>query len=173
MPRPGELPSLSVQQLFLNGHNAMMVDNPARISLMRQMATFDWDIHILPKYREPAVFMALDSLWISSLTKHPEAAFDFIKFLQTPEIQNIIGRLGQVPVQRSAVANANYHPDLSRWVFAASAEVGVATFTNPRYSADVERIFKEEWRESFERNRTPVENAVVRLDERLNALFGR
>lgn len=106
----GISPSPSVAQgfaqgIFPSGQVAMMVDGSYQTVPWHEITDFEWDVVMQPAGTEGRViYGGPDSLSISASSEHIDAAWNFLKYMISPEIQqrgDIIG-LGSLPILQSA-----------------------------------------------------------------------
>lgn len=83
---------------FMGGEVAMARDGTWYITTMRQSAEFEWDILFYPHAPEQSSgggYWGHDNIAIWRLTRHPDEAWEFVKFVIGPEGQRIIGEGGR------------------------------------------------------------------------------
>jgi multiple sugar transport system substrate-binding protein len=106
----GVSPSPSVAQgfaqgIFPSGQVAMMVDGSYQTVPWHQIEDFEWDVVMQPRGTvDRIVYGGPDSLSISRQSPHVEQAWEFLKYMISPEIQqrgDIIG-LGSLPILQEA-----------------------------------------------------------------------
>lgn len=116
-------PPPGVAASFLNGQVAMQVTNSVLINRIVDSAPeLDWGITMVPKGPERRViYGGPDSVAISKYTKHPEAAWEFVKFLIGPNRPVGSDVRGRVPINRKLALD----PAWIEW--SGGLERGVAT----------------------------------------------
>lgn len=106
-PPLADVKSLGANQLFLSGKGAMTTDGSWMINQYSD-ATFPVGFGLLPKGPQgrKSMFNGLaDSIWVGS--KHQDEAWQWVKFLASPECENIVGESGVVfPAIKSGVDKA-------------------------------------------------------------------
>lgn len=100
-----ELQGLGAQAMFAAGQGALTTDGSWMINWYDQNTDFDIGFGLLPVGPEgrKSMFNGLaDSIWIGS--KNPEAAWQWVKFLASPECENMVGEQAVVfPAVQSGV----------------------------------------------------------------------
>jgi len=93
------------QGIFPSGKVAMEITGSYQTVLYKDIKEFAWDVSWQPKGTEGrVVYGGPDSLSISKNTQHLDAAWSFLKFMISPEIQqrgDLIG-LGSMPILKDA-----------------------------------------------------------------------
>lgn len=178
IPRVGEIPGKSITSgNFSGGHVSMFMHFPARVPQFARNASFEWDIYLLPSYRQSANLGAVDGLKIGSQTKHVKEAWEFIKFMAKPYAQEVMAPLGQIPSHRGVALSSVYLddpiPGLNKRAFLESAAVAVNRAQDPALGTELNRIFMEEWARSFANNSIPIEQAAKTMNERMSAFLGQ
>lgn len=99
------------QQLFLQGHVAMYMAGDWHLRSIGQGAKFPWGVAELPKGPDGRMSV-INSLgnFINAKTRHPNAAWKFVKFLSGPQAAKIMGSGGYIWPSLSAYDSlfANY-----------------------------------------------------------------
>jgi multiple sugar transport system substrate-binding protein len=107
-PRFADIKSLGGNAYFAAGRVAMVFDGSWMINWYRDNTTFDVGFGKLPvgPAGRKTMFNGLaDSIWIGS--QHKEEAWQWVKFLGSPDCQNIVGTQAVVfPAIQSGVDNA-------------------------------------------------------------------
>ncbi|HEX6970824.1 MAG TPA: extracellular solute-binding protein, partial [Limnochordia bacterium] len=139
---------------------------------------FEWDIAPLPA--GPAGvqgnWVAGDMWAISRTTKHPEAAWEFLKFLTSTEGMEIMTRLTGLPPSRFSAYDALRDAYRERNVvyhLQAASTARVLPFSVVPAAKDVSRIIDETIRASLERNALPIESAAKQAAERIRAIYAQ
>jgi len=99
-------PSLAAQgiDLFAQGRIAMQPGVFPSVPVYRAtMKQFDWDVQIMPAGSvKRVVTMGAAGYGMSSQTKHPKEAWEFLKFILSPQGQRIMARMGSgIPALKS------------------------------------------------------------------------
>jgi len=115
--------------LFVNGNLAMLIAGPWQISNFAENAEFDWNVSRHPYFEGGEVATSTGSwhLGVNSLTKHPEEAKAFVRWLSTGEGAEMWWRDGShdFPAQQSVLA-----------MFATSEEFNEVPMSFNRVAAD-------------------------------------
>ena len=98
---------------------------------------FDWDVQIMPEQPQGRFTgAAVYGFGIGKSSKHPEAAWDFVKYLATPEAQRLLvtQRLG-MPVLKSMAGDASLTqlppPPENMQAFIEGAKIGIPPSSYP------------------------------------------
>ncbi|MDI6814193.1 MAG: sugar ABC transporter substrate-binding protein [Desulfitobacteriaceae bacterium] len=105
----GVTPSLSFQQmgnsyeLFSTGRIAMFEGIPAYCSHLLRNKRLDWDIApVVQLGKKPVVNLPITGYSISSQTKHPREAWQFVRFITSPAAYRYMRiKTGNIPPRRS------------------------------------------------------------------------
>jgi multiple sugar transport system substrate-binding protein len=100
--------------LFVNGSVALLLGNTGnQTTLKDRNPAFRWDIAHWPKGKAgPATFLAGDAVIAWSGTKHPEAAWEFMKYSAGVEAEERYGREGiHMPSRKSVVGKVFAKPE--------------------------------------------------------------
>lgn len=101
-PYPVLRNSGDIAALFKEGELAMAFGNHALVPAFAEIEDFEWDVVRLPQQARRANLAAGAGYVISANTQHPEAAWEFLKFLSGPKGQAIFAEAGlAVPARRS------------------------------------------------------------------------
>jgi len=115
--------------LFVNGNLAMLIAGPWQISTFAENAEFDWNVSRHPYFEGGDVATSTGSwhLGVNSLSKHPEEAKAFVRWLSTGEGAEMWWRDGShdFPAQQSVLA-----------MFATSEEFNDSPMSFNRIAAD-------------------------------------
>jgi multiple sugar transport system substrate-binding protein len=109
---------------FASGTLAMVMDGPWNLPRYRQLSDLDWAVAPLPAGPAGrATYLAGEHLAIFKQSRHPDAAWTFVKWVLKPEIQAMFSmQSGYLPVRRSVLDREDYreflatHPGLSGFV---------------------------------------------------------
>ena len=152
------------------------------VDFREQITGFEWDVAPLP--RGPAGTRAglvvPTGFGVSSQSKHPREAFEFVRFLAGPEGQEIIARWALfIPCRKSvARSTAFLDPETlpeSDWVMLHDIENGYAhlpAYTSSRYG-DIYSVINEEFYRLLDLNLGSPEEAVRRIGVRGQRAFAR
>jgi multiple sugar transport system substrate-binding protein len=93
--------------LFVNGNLAMLVAGPWQISGFAENADFNWNVSRHPYFEGGEVATSTGSwhLGVNSLSKYPEAAKEFVRYMTTGEGAEMWWRIGShdFPAQQSVL----------------------------------------------------------------------
>ena len=121
--------AVSGPDLFVNGNLAMLVAGPWQIANFAENADFKWGVSRHPYFEGQEIATATGSwhLGVNSLSKYPEAAKEFVRWLSTGEGAEMWWRNGShdFPAQQSVLA-----------MFATSDEFNVEPISFNRVAAD-------------------------------------
>ncbi len=95
---------------FASGNISMIMDGPWDLPTFRKMKNIDWGVASLPQGPlKKATYIAGEGLTIFRESKHPDAAWKFIKWVVQPEIQAMFSELsGYLPVRKSVLERKDY-----------------------------------------------------------------
>lgn len=139
-------------------------------------SSFEWDIAPLPvgPAGERGSWVAGDMWGISASTPHPEEAWEFLKFLTSPEAMAIMTRRTGLPGSRfstfDALRDAYGDRSVANHLLSAST-ARVLPFSSTVRAADVARIFDGTIRLSLETNELPIASAVQQAAGQVRALY--
>ena len=90
-PSPEELEGLGMGgwDLFVTGHAAMLQTGGWDIPSFEEEAEFEWGMVTLPKGKSEATFLHLSNYVMAANSENKEAAWEFMKFLASPEVYNL------------------------------------------------------------------------------------
>ena len=94
--------------LFLQGKVAMCTYGRWAHMQFRHIKDFDWDVVEMPRHpdRPPATCMFTVCYGIARTTRHPEKAWTLLKFLVSPEAQEMVAHSGQAIPARKSIAES-------------------------------------------------------------------
>lgn len=90
---------------FWSGKVGMVVNDPLLDVMNGAIATqgkIRWGIAAIPRGTQPAALLATDPWMVSSKTKHPEAAWRFIKYITSQKVMESYTTFGVAPVARAS-----------------------------------------------------------------------
>lgn len=123
---------------FLNQKLGMYVGNMGNLSIYRDQVLFDWDVAMMPEGPDKRVVrMGPDSFSILAQSKHPEAAWEYIKFVITQDTVDRYSGARKVPIYRPLALSPDWMerdslPD--KEVFIRSIPFGDPLEYRPRWS---------------------------------------
>lgn len=108
-PRPGEGGEQTDYQAFMTGRVATFVSGHYMVPMLKDIKDFDWDISVLPHERQ-RVSLNNAGVWLVMKTsKQPQAAWEYVKFLSGPQVQNIIVKYeNDVPILKSVLESDKF-----------------------------------------------------------------
>ncbi|GAI96371.1 unnamed protein product, partial [marine sediment metagenome] len=120
-------PAPQLMDLFMTGKLGMYyVQWTAHLSAYHQQGVpFNWSVGYVPAGKAGAISVSKGNSWtISTQSKYPDVAWEVMKFLESPKVQQVLGdRLQQIPTRMSVAKSEgfltrDYAPyDLSPFVF--------------------------------------------------------
>jgi multiple sugar transport system substrate-binding protein len=141
----------------------------------------DWDIAPLPKGKQRAARASIDSWTVAKVTPDPDAAWDFMKYLQGTEWIDLLATLGGA--QPARISMQDRFVDLMKKSIPSLATKNVAALTAPlkekyarpqaifRKDDDAWKVLKEAWDATMVRNEQPVADAFRDAERRVNAIL--
>lgn len=150
--------------LFLQGKVAMCTYGRWACMQFKHIKDFDWDVVEMPRHKESATTMFTVCYGIAKHTREPEQAWTLLKFLVSPQAQEMVANSAQaIPARRSvAEGPAFLHPAAleGRDVAAAPhfSQVAIGRFP-PRFATYTQA--EQSWKDAIEPlwNRPPAERA--------------
>ncbi|MCL5961396.1 MAG: ABC transporter substrate-binding protein [Chloroflexi bacterium] len=167
--------SLGIGQLFQDGKLAMAFGNRALMAGFAGNASLKWDVAGLPQKKKRLNIAGGSGYVIASGSKHKEAAWIFLKWLQSPKGQAIFCESGVAVPSRRSVTQADVFvkqqsPQVAS-VFLEETEMGRP---NPIFagSPDVDALFDQIFRPVWKGERT-AQQAITEAVPRVNAMLAR
>lgn len=131
MTPPSALPTgTGMQDLFLSGSVAMFADTGAHIATL-QAADFEWDVAIAPSGPSGESWgrMGATGVTIPQASEHPDEAWEFIRYINSPDGQAILASTGfSGPVRESVLADDSVY--LPPEEFEVSRDIVVESYTS-------------------------------------------
>jgi ABC-type glycerol-3-phosphate transport system substrate-binding protein len=133
--------SLSHDMGFSSGTIAMIMDGPWDLPQLKKMIKFKWGITSLPEGPvKKATYLAGEHLAIFRQSKHPEEAWEFVKWIISPENQAFFSeKSGYLPVRKSVLEMDTYNSYLEKDPF-MKAFVGQMKIGYARGVIDYHRV---------------------------------
>lgn len=102
--------SMAHDMAFASQHLAMVLDGPWNLPRYREMKNVDWAVAPLPAGpAKRATYLAGEHLAIFKQSKHPQAAWTFVRWILQPETQAMFSmKSGYLPVRRSVLHRQDY-----------------------------------------------------------------
>ena len=113
MDKPGN--SITYDLSFVSGSVSMIMDGPWDLPRFRKIENFDWDIAPLPAGpKGEATYLAGEHMAIFRQSRHPDAAWTFVKWVIQPENQAFFSKeSGYLPVRQSTLELRAYQEALA------------------------------------------------------------
>ena len=172
-----QISSLGGQAMFNNEQAALIFDGSWMIGFYDDNANFDFGFARLPIGPEgrKSMFNGLaDSIYVG--TEHQEEAWEWVKYLASPECANTVGTFGVVfPAQEEAVDHAleafeSRGLDVSSFTEQALEEDGTFLFPVTDNASEIANIMTETIQAIFLGDVEPAE-ALPEANEEVNSLF--
>lgn len=115
-PRPDLESELGGFDLFATGRVGMMINNPSAVNQYRTIQAFKWDIATLPigKGQRRGTGGGGTGWASGASTKSPAAAWEFLKFISSPEAETDEVEVGATTPARVSVVNGPKFLDTSK-----------------------------------------------------------
>ncbi len=178
MPPPSES-TLGRQALFSAGEGAMGTDGSWMIGSYVSSSDFEVGFGLLPIGPEgrKSMFNGLaDSIWVGS--DNQEEAWEWVKFLASPECQNIVGDTGVVfpaipeATERSLAVRAEAGIDVSAFTEEALDPEGTFLFPITDHGAEIATIMTQAMDEiAFTEGDVDVATILAEANSEVNSLF--
>ncbi len=130
-PSPADTADLGLTGLWASGRLGMYFTGSwaAAMVFRDRVKDFDWDVAPVPKGRQRATFLGGSAFAMISSTRHPKEAWELVKFLTSPYVQERWAREYQIMPSRRSVAESGAFRDLdeppqNRRVFIEAAQYG-------------------------------------------------
>ncbi len=130
-PSPADTADVGLTGLWASGRIGMFFIGSWAASMVFKdsVTTFEWDVAPVPKGKERATFLGGSAFSVISGTKHPKEAWELVKFLVSPYVQERWAREKQIMPGRISVAESGAflnlkEPPEHRKVFIDAAEYG-------------------------------------------------
>ncbi len=128
VPTDEEMESRGVEERFLDGTLAMLMESRRVVPTLRTITDFEWDVAALPVLREPAGILHSDAYCMTAASDHHDAAWRYLEFALGPEGQEIAAATGRTVPSLMEVANSEAFldpsvPPVSSQVFLDGLEV--------------------------------------------------
>ena len=115
-PRPDLESELGGFDLFATGKVAMMINNPSSVNQYRTITAFKWDVATLPigKATRRGTGGGGSGWAVGAATKSPDQAWEFLKFISSPEAEQDEVAVGATTPARGSVATSDKFLDPSK-----------------------------------------------------------
>jgi ABC-type glycerol-3-phosphate transport system substrate-binding protein len=142
----------------------------------------DWDVAPLPRKKERAARASIDSWVVTKHAPQPDALWELMKFLQTPEYTDIQARLGGAQHARISQQDRfvevmkKAHPEIADKNVQAFGHAVKNTYARPQAvfvakDDDAWKIVNDAWSASLVRNEQPVPDVLRDAARRIDALL--
>ncbi|MDM5199374.1 sugar ABC transporter substrate-binding protein [Fictibacillus enclensis] len=128
---------------FINGKTAMMVNGTWQIPVLEKEKKLNWNVVELPGYKENSTILGGENYAITSTSKHKEAAWNVLMFLQEKEnAKKILIQKGNLPPRKDYIQDEYWQKDPRLKTFANSMEFAKARAYGAYYPSISEEIQK-------------------------------
>ena len=127
-----------------------------------------------PEGRKSMFNGVADSIWVG--TEHPEASWEWVKFLASPKCQMIIGETGivfpavQEATETSLAVRAEAGVDVSAFTLQATEPDGTFLFPITDFGGEITTIMTETM-DAIALGQVDAETALIAANAEINALF--
>jgi multiple sugar transport system permease protein len=163
------------QAEFSNGRLAMFAGYGRwLVPRFREMNKFRWDVVVLPKDKEQATVIATVAYSVAAKSKHPQEAWELVKFLTGPQGQALNSELGlAIPALKSVAygpAFLNPNSKINDRAFLDEmpyAEIPPST-ANPN---EFDQIVNPIWEQVLQLNALPPSEGLARMETQVNVFL--
>ncbi|MDQ3696140.1 MAG: sugar ABC transporter substrate-binding protein [Chloroflexota bacterium] len=106
VPSESDVLAQSLEDRFMAGNIAMLLQSRRVVPALRQIADFTWDVAPLPRREETAGILHSDAYCLSAGSKSKAAAWTFIEFANGPDGQAIVAEVGRTVPSLRAIAES-------------------------------------------------------------------
>ncbi|KSU85456.1 carbohydrate ABC transporter substrate-binding protein, CUT1 family [Fictibacillus enclensis] len=132
---------------FINGKTAMMVNGTWQIPVLEKEKKLNWNVVELPGYKENSTILGGENYAITSTSKHKEAAWNVLMFLQEKEnAKKILIQKGNLPPRKDYIQDDYWQKDPRLKTFANSMEFAKARAYGayyPSISEEIQKLMQE------------------------------
>jgi multiple sugar transport system substrate-binding protein len=171
-PRPDIESEMGGFELFASGKVGLMLTNPTDVSRFRTIESFKWDVGTLPigKAERRGTGGGGTGWAIARGTKHPDEAWEFLKFISSAEAQLDEVRVGGTTPSRTSVITSKDFADPSKppahaSAFAQAQEYVVRDPVHPRWPEVFQRVLTPNMDQLWGGTKTAAEVAQAIKDE--------
>ncbi len=155
---------------------ASMIITDLVLSIAYQKAPFRWDVAVQPKGIRHGGYLNGAGYAMNSRTKHPQEAWELIKFLSGPEVQTLRARGGDslpsMPrIARSDAFLGNPKPPRNREAVIEQAEYAVAPPYHPRWPSILQEVSLMMEGIMAEEDPVPVDIALTETVKKINLIL--
>lgn len=143
---------LTHDMAFASEKAAMVLDGPWDLPRYRQMKNIDWAVAPLPAGPvKRATYIAGEQLTIFKQSKHPDEAWEFVKWVIQPRVQAMFSmKSGYLPIRKSVLQLQEYQNYL---------------VTDPALKAFVDQMSVGQARKPIDRHRVEINRAIAEAIE--------
>jgi multiple sugar transport system substrate-binding protein len=171
-----EARGLGKQAMFQSGRVAMVIDGSWTIGsyLSSEFPVGFGRLPAGPEGRSSMFNGLADSIWVG--TEHPEEAWEWVKFLASPECEMIVGESGVVfpaireAAEASLAVREEMGVDVSAFVEQANEEGGTFLFPIADYAGEITTIMNETM-DSIALGQVDAATGLAAANEEVNSLF--
>jgi len=176
-PKEEDVRSLGAGTLFQSGKGAMTSDGSWQINNYVNNSKFPVGFGLLPSgpAGRKSMFNGLaDSIWVGS--KHQKEAWEWVKFLASPECENIVGSTGvvfpaiQSAVEKSLAVRQDKGIDVSAFTTEALDPNGTFLFPITDHGSEIQNIMGPTM-DSIYLGQAKAADALKAANDQVNALF--
>jgi len=143
-PAPGTLTDVGLQ--FINGDVAMFGGGRWPIIQLFAEGFEDFDIAPWPGNPEQTTIYGVDGFGIFQSSQNPEAAWEFLKFMSSADVQQLLvgtedSPLGNIPALRSVAEGISQFPPENYEIYYGSLDGNVRLVPSPPRFNELESIF--------------------------------
>lgn len=99
---------------FARGGLGMILHSRRYTATLRRTANLDWDVAPLPRHRQKATVLHADAYCMAKVSRHKDAAYQFVEFAMGEQGAGIISRSGTTVPSRKSVAESTDFLDPTR-----------------------------------------------------------
>jgi multiple sugar transport system substrate-binding protein len=177
-PSLPDVSSMGADALFQAGKGAMTSSGSWMIKNTIQAANFEVGFGLLPIGPEgrKSMFNGLaDSIYVG--TKHPDEAWEWVKFLGSPACQDIVGEYAvvfpaiQSGVDKALAAHKKNGLDVTAFTTEATDPKGTFLFPVADHASEISTIMQQTEEKIYLGETTDVAGALKEANDEVNALF--
>ncbi|MBN1119766.1 MAG: extracellular solute-binding protein [Anaerolineae bacterium] len=163
--------------IFQAGAAAMTTEGSWQITNLMGNSTFPVGVALLPtgpEGRKSSINGLSDGIWVG--TEHPDEAWEWVKYLASPECANTVGEFGVVfPAQQPAVdkalaAHQAAGRDISAFTIEAAAAGGTYLLPMTEHGSDIAALVQPVLQDIYD-GKVQAADVLPDLNEQINALF--
>ena len=143
-PTPGE--KNEGLEMLLQGRAATFLSGPWDVGALKERAGFNWDVWHLPKKKQRATMLGTENYALMAGGKHPQEAWELLKFLVSPRAQEFMAeKMDKMPSRQSVLTGAYVQAPVNynRRVFVEALDYAKAPPNIPEWDK-VQHLMQEE-----------------------------